>query len=50
MLKLTVPKKGYLRIGDTKLYFGKTVRVAIDAPKNVEVRRGQRPLVASTLS
>lgn len=24
MLKLTVPKKGYLRIGDTKLYFGKT--------------------------
>lgn len=42
MLKLTVPKNSYLRVGDAILYFGKGVRVAVDAPKNIEVRRGQR--------
>lgn len=40
MLKLKVPKDGYLRVGNAMLYFGKSVRVAVDAPKDIEVQRG----------
>ena len=50
MLKLTVPKNGYLRVGDAKLYFGKTVRVAVDAPKYIEVRRINRMQSIKSLS